>query len=121
MADREKAIKHFEHLLNAAKGNYQDFVDLTVDAGEDILAILKEQQQQIWEFQDQVEYLTDKLKEHEGLLGIQQTADSITFISTGTAQQGEARGLLLGKLAMHEWLKKELLYRLIFEQLLCNS
>ena len=51
------------------------------------------------------------LKEQEGLLGIQQTADSITFVSTGTAQQGESRGLLLGKLAMHEWLKKELLYR----------
>ena len=51
------------------------------------------------------------LKEQESLLGIQQTADSITFISTGTAQQGEARGLLLGKMAMHEWLEKELLYR----------
>lgn len=51
------------------------------------------------------------LKEQEGLLGIQQTADAITFVSTGTAQQGEARGLLLGKLAMHEWLKKELFYR----------
>ena len=51
------------------------------------------------------------IKEQEGLLGIQQTADSITFVSAGTAQQGEARGLLLGKLAMHEWLKKELLYR----------
>lgn len=42
--DREKLIKHFEHLLNAAKGNYQDFVDLTVDAGEEILAMLKEQE-----------------------------------------------------------------------------
>lgn len=51
------------------------------------------------------------MKEQESWLGIQHTADSITFISTGTAQQGEARGLLLGKLAMHEWLKKELLYR----------
>lgn len=51
------------------------------------------------------------MEEQEGLLGIQQTADSITFISTGTAQQGEDRGLLLGKLAMYEWLKKELLYR----------
>lgn len=51
------------------------------------------------------------IKEQEGLLGIQQTADSITFISTGTAQQGEKRGLLLGKFAMHEWLEKELLYR----------
>ena len=44
MPDREKVIKHFEHLLNAAKGNYQDFVDLTVDVGEEILALLKEQE-----------------------------------------------------------------------------
>lgn len=55
--------------------------------------------------------LDELLKEQEGLLGIQQTADSIMFVSAGTAQQGEARGLLLGKMAMHEWLKKELLYR----------
>ena len=88
--DREKAIKHFEHLLNAAKGNYQDFVDLTVDAGEEILSLLKDQ---------------------ESLLGIQQTADGITFISTGTAQQGEERGILLGKSLMHEWIYKELLYK----------
>lgn len=47
----------------------------------------------------------------ESLLGIYQTADAITFISTGTAQQGEERGRLLGKLIMHEWLEKELLYR----------
>lgn len=51
------------------------------------------------------------LKEQDSLLGIQQTADGITFISTGTAQQGEERGRLLGKLFMHEWLEKELLYR----------
>ena len=44
MPDREKVIKEFEHLLNAAKGNYQDFVDLTVDGGEEILALLKEQE-----------------------------------------------------------------------------
>jgi len=43
MTDREKVIKEFEHLLNAAKGNYQDFVDLTVDGGEEILTLLKEQ------------------------------------------------------------------------------
>ena len=44
MPDREKIIEEFEHLLNAAKGNYQDFVDLTVDGGEEILALLKEQE-----------------------------------------------------------------------------
>ena len=42
--DRETVIKEFEHLLNAAKGNYQDFVDLTVDEGDEILAMLKEQE-----------------------------------------------------------------------------
>ena len=51
------------------------------------------------------------LKEQESLLGIQQTADGITFISTGTAQQGEERGILLGKSLMHEWIYKELLHK----------
>jgi hypothetical protein len=44
MPDREKVIEEFEHLLNAAKGNYQDFVDLTVDGGEEVLALLKKQE-----------------------------------------------------------------------------
>jgi len=44
MPDREKVIKEFEHLLNEAKGNYQDFVDVTVDFGEEILSMLKEQE-----------------------------------------------------------------------------
>lgn len=44
MIDRGNVIKGFEHLLNAAKGNYQDFVDLTVDFGEEIAALLKEQE-----------------------------------------------------------------------------
>ena len=53
MPDREKVIKEFEHLLNAAKGNYQDFVDLTVDGGDEILAMMKEQEakQGKWERQ----------------------------------------------------------------------
>lgn len=51
------------------------------------------------------------LKEQDSFLGIQQTADGITFISTGTAHQGEARGILLGKQLMHEWIYKELLYK----------
>ena len=112
MPNREKVTKHFEHLLNAAKGNYQDFVDLTVDVGEEILAmlqeqedlgteltnavelihkknerieklekLLKEQQQQIWEFQDQVEYLTDKQKEQEEELSYRE-AKSVTHTAT---------------------------------------
>ena len=51
------------------------------------------------------------LDEQSNLIGTRVTADGITFISTGTAQDGEARGLLLGKMAMHEWLKKKLFYR----------
>lgn len=51
------------------------------------------------------------LKEQENWLGIHQTVDGITFISSGTAKQGEDRGLMLGKAYMHEWLQKELLYR----------
>jgi hypothetical protein len=51
------------------------------------------------------------LDEQSSLIGTRVAADGITFISTGTAQDGEARGLLLGKMAMHEWLKKELFYR----------
>ena len=47
MADIEKVIKEFEHLSNAAKGNYQDYVDLTVDGGYEIFALLKEQQKRI--------------------------------------------------------------------------
>ena len=35
------------------------------DLMADALVMLKEQQQQIWEHQDHVEYLTDKLKEQE--------------------------------------------------------
>ena len=43
MSDMEKVIEDFENLLNAAKGNYQDFVDLTVDGAEEVLALLKDQ------------------------------------------------------------------------------
>ena len=98
MTDREKIINAMEcHKNKKVCMNHCPYCDGTGDFEEctnklitDALALLKEQ---------------------EGLLGIQQTADGITFISTGTAQQGENRGLLLGKYAMHEWLEKELLYR----------
>ena len=64
------------------------------------------------------------LKEQGNLLGMKQTATGITFLSTGTAQQGEERGILLGKSLMHEWIYKELLrkglltddIRSVFEQ-----
>ena len=93
MPDREMIVKWFEFCRVEDKCStdcpYWDNVS-AIECTEDVITLLKEQ---------------------ESFLGIQQTADSITFISTGTAQQGEARGLLLGKLAMHEWLEKELLYR----------
>ena len=94
MPDREKIIKVVGEMFDMYKSEYEGT-----------------------SYFDEIEWAENKhdalalLKGQEGLLGIQQTADSITFISTGTAQQGEIRGLLLGKLAMHEWLKKELLYR----------
>lgn len=96
--DREKVIKELEEISDYFFDIYrndtdsykcekaQEYSDVAIDA----IALLKEQQ---------------------NLLGIQQTADGITFLSTGTAKQGEERGLMLGKLTMHEWLKKELLYR----------
>ena len=66
--DREKVIKNFEHLLNAAKGNYQDFVDLTVDAGEEILALLKEQESTINELQNAYGYLQKEFFEAQDKL-----------------------------------------------------
>ena len=58
-----------------------------------------------------IEDAIELLKDQESLLGIHQTAENIIFISTGDAQQGEARGAVLGKIAMREWLQKELIHR----------
>ena len=65
MPDREKVIKAFEHLLNAAKGNYQDFVDLTVDGGEDVLALLKEQEEDLQAKSEAVSSLIAQIKERK--------------------------------------------------------
>ena len=86
MIDREKVIKGLEcHAeVNCVECPYRDGWR-TCPFGEtllaDALALLKEQ---------------------ESLLGIKQTAEGIMFLSTGTAQQGEERGILLGKSLMHE-------------------
>ena len=62
MPDREKVIKEYEDYVNS-------YISLTTshdyefEMHKTVLALLKEQQQQIWELQDQVEYLTDKLNE----------------------------------------------------------
>ena len=68
--NREKVIKGLEYCeeyFNCCdKCPYWDGgTHCTADLAHDALDLLKEQQNQIWEFQDQVEYLTDKLKEHE--------------------------------------------------------
>lgn len=97
MPDMEKVIKELESLRdicnaksNMAIGNGKVAWAGYANAADDELNLLKEQ---------------------DSLLGIQQTADSITFISTGTAKQGEERGIVLGQARMHDWLEKELLYR----------
>ena len=53
----------------------------------------------------------EQLKEQDNWLGIHQTAAGITYISSGTAKQGEKRGIILGKALIYERLEKELLYR----------
>ena len=57
MVDQEKVIKEFEHILNEAKGDYMDFADLTVDFGEEILAMLKEQKKRINELEEKLRLL----------------------------------------------------------------
>lgn len=47
MIDREKVIEEFEHILNEARGDYLDFADVTVEFGEEILALLKEQEPRV--------------------------------------------------------------------------
>jgi hypothetical protein len=98
MADREKVIKG----LNSCSGsdpcvnncpyydNCGNNYSCTSNLAKDALALLKEQ---------------------ENWLGIQQTVNGITFISSGTAKQGEKRGIMLGKALVYERLEKELIHR----------
>ena len=60
--DREKVIKGLQNLRDAIATDFIHEADQAVGTIDDALAMLKEQQQQIWELQDQVEYLTDKQK-----------------------------------------------------------
>lgn len=57
MPDREKVIKGLEKLRNTFRDFREWYEEQIVT---DALDLLKEQQNQIWELQDQVEYLTDK-------------------------------------------------------------
>lgn len=43
MTDREQIIKDFEHAVNKARGDYYDYVDLTVEDADEILKLLKDQ------------------------------------------------------------------------------
>jgi uncharacterized coiled-coil protein SlyX len=68
MIDEKDLVRAIELRQRIAKRNNQWFVDLPHEMVSNILALLKEQQQYIWELQDQVEYLTDKLKEQEAVV-----------------------------------------------------
>ena len=60
MIDREKAIKGLQNLRDAIATDFIHEADQAVGTIDDAIELLKEQQQDIWELQDQVEYLTDK-------------------------------------------------------------
>ena len=62
MIDREKVIRHIVAEISIAKTCKKDFASVDINMLSDALVLLKEQQQQIWELEDQVEYLTDKQK-----------------------------------------------------------
>lgn len=68
MPDGEKVIKGLE-ICKPSKYSrtcgvcpYREEMNCDYVLWHDVLELLKEQQQQIWELQDQVEYLTDKQK-----------------------------------------------------------
>ena len=64
---------------NIAPENLNEADKTTYDACVGAIAMLKEQQQEIWELQDQEEYLADKLKEQEATIEI--LVKDITFHS----------------------------------------
>lgn len=57
---------------------------------------------------DMVKLLKEK---QQSTLGITQTAEGITFMATGSAAEGQARGIMLGKGVMHNYLETELVRR----------
>lgn len=138
MADRQKVIEGLKELSLEAYGRWvhcqytqdelingiKDYVDDAIELLENPEQIADDMENVISELswlKEHYAFDTSELrtidnaiallKKKDDTLGIRQTADSITFISTGTARQGEERGIMLGKAMMHEWLEKELLYR----------
>ena len=91
MTDREKVKKGVEHCFHGQEccGDIECpyYIEHLSDCccleecqenlKTDVIALLEEQQQQIWELQDQVEYLTDKQKEQEATIEI--LVKDITF------------------------------------------
>lgn len=58
------------------------------------------------------EDIAELLKEkQQSTLGITQTAEGISFTATGTAAEGQVRGIMLGKGVMHNYLETELVRR----------
>lgn len=92
MPDMEKVIKGMAMCISQGECSPDDcpYYDRPDNASglcwdrlmTDALALLNEQQQQIWELQDQVEYLTDKLKEQEAVEPIKplDKDDDYTFM-----------------------------------------
>lgn len=68
------------------------------DIAEETIALLKEQQQQIWELQDQVEYLTDKQNE-------QEHSETFIVIDSKTGEEADTYDI-----ALHEDWAKHLCY-----------
>lgn len=52
MTDYEQLIADFEHEVNKAHGEGWDFVDLSIEEGKEILALLKEQESEWLEDSD---------------------------------------------------------------------
>lgn len=50
-------------------------------------------------------------EKQQSTLGITQTAEGISFTATGSAAEGQARGIILGKGVMHNYLETELVRR----------
>ena len=94
MIDMEKVIKAFDdakELVWLEDDEYTVGYNAGIEAGKNITLSL--------------------LKEQDNWIGIKQTADGITYISSGTAAQGEKRGIMLGEILMFEKLEKELMHR----------
>ena len=81
MPDREKVVSTFEKIISVCKEDGCDFVDLTFDDAEQILAMLKEQQEQIDKLLEEsasnaemAEGMKELLKEQEAVEPFQHDA-----------------------------------------------